>query len=150
MSFIQLSSHGVTPFERLLGHAPEILNQWGKLEAAFFQSKTFDADFLEQVRRALAFNNQCHYCMAKAGPPDQDPQSERLIEALRFANLFAITHESVDKNEITRLKDFFSEAEIAELIAFCSFISAAQKFGAALGLEAMTNYDLNYRNRSMP
>ncbi|MCE0723747.1 MULTISPECIES: carboxymuconolactone decarboxylase family protein [Legionella] len=140
MSFIQLSRHGTTPFERLLGHAPEILNQWEKLEAAFCQSKTFEADFLEQVRRVLAFNNQCHYCMAKAGPPDQNPKGERLIEALRFANLFSIAHESVDKNEITRLKNFFSEAEIAELIAFCSFISAAQKLGAALGLQAMTYY----------
>ncbi|HHT0591809.1 TPA: carboxymuconolactone decarboxylase family protein [Legionella anisa] len=147
MSFIQLSNHGTTPFERLLGHAPEILNQWGKLEVAFFQSKTFEADFLEQVRRALAFNNQCHYCMAKAGPPDKDPQGERLIEALRFANLFSITHESVDKNEITRLKNLFSEAEIAELIAFCSFISAAQKFGAALGLKAITNYIENSDNK---
>ncbi|PWY54878.1 hypothetical protein DGG96_14760 [Legionella qingyii] len=43
-------------------------------------------------------------------------------------------------NEIVRLKKYFSEAEIAELIAFCSFISAAQKFGAALGLEARENY----------
>lgn len=102
MSFIQLSSHGTTPFERLLGHTPEILNQWGKLEA----------DFLEQVRRALAFNNQCHYCMPKAGPPEQDPQDERLIEALRFANLFSITHESADKNEITRLKNFFLKQKL--------------------------------------
>ncbi|WP_412756114.1 hypothetical protein [Legionella bozemanae] len=58
-----------------------------------------------EIRRALAFNNQCHYCMAKAGPPEQDPQDERLIEALRFANLFSITHESADKNEITQYKE---------------------------------------------
>lgn len=30
MSFIQLSSHGTTPFERLLGRTSEILNQWEK------------------------------------------------------------------------------------------------------------------------
>ncbi|WP_131794673.1 hypothetical protein [Fluoribacter gormanii] len=139
MSFIQLSEYGTSPFERLLGHAPEILDQWGKLEIVFLKSNTFNADFLEQVRRALAFNNQCQYCMAKAGPPDQNPQGDRLVEALRFANLFSIT-QSIDKNEILRLKKYFSEAEIAELIAFCSFISAAQKFGAALGLESRENY----------
>ncbi|KTD01383.1 hypothetical protein OQJ19_15385 [Fluoribacter gormanii] len=139
MSFIQLSEYGTSPFERLLGHAPEVLDQWGKLEMVFLKSNTFNADFLEQVRRALAFNNQCQYCMAKAGPPDQNPQGDRLVEALRFANLFSIT-QSIDKNEILRLKKYFSEAEIAELIAFCSFISAAQKFGAALGLESRENY----------
>ena len=140
MSFVQLSRYGTSPFERLLGHSPEILDQWGKLEMAFLNSNTFDAEFLEQVRRALAFNNQCRYCMAKAGPPDQNPQDARLIEALRFANLFSITHESIDKDEIIRLRNFFSEAEIVELIAYCSFISAAQKFGATLGLEAKDNY----------
>lgn len=140
MSFIQLSNCGATPFERLLGHTPEILNQWGKLEATFFKSTAFNAHFLEQVRRALAFNNQCRYCMAKAGPPDQNPQDKRLIEALRFANLFSMDHASIDKNAIKQLKKYFSEAEIAELMAFCSFISAAQKFGAALGLEPMDNY----------
>ncbi|KTD68270.1 MULTISPECIES: carboxymuconolactone decarboxylase family protein [Legionella] len=140
MSFIRLSNCGVSPFEQLLGHNPDILTLWGQLEMAFFKSKTFHPDFLEQIRRALAFNNQCHYCMAKAGPPAQNPQDERLGEALRFANLFSISHESININEIDRLKHHFSEAEVAELIAFCSFISAAQKFGAALGLEAMDNY----------
>ena len=130
MAFIQLSKHGSTPFERLLGHKPDLLDQWEKLELTFFQSKTFDPHFLEQVRRALAFNNQCQYCMAKAGGPDQNPQDARLIEALRFANTFAISHETIDEKEITRLKNYFSEAELVELTAFCSFISASQKLGA--------------------
>lgn len=140
MSHLELSNYGSTPFERLLGHASGILDQWEKLEQAFFQSKTFDADFLEQVRRALAFNNQCQYCMAKSGPPDQNMDDTRLIEALRFANKFSISHESIDEKEIARLKNYFSEAEIVELTAFCGFISASQKFGAVLGLKASVNY----------
>ncbi|WP_019216058.1 carboxymuconolactone decarboxylase family protein [Legionella tunisiensis] len=141
MSFIQLSTHGSTPFERLLGHKPDLLDQWEKLELTFFQSKTFDAHFLEQVRRALAFNNQCQYCMAKAGKPDQNPKDTRLIEALRFANTFAISHDAINESEITRLKNYFSEAELVELTAFCSFISASQKLGAVMGLKAMTHYE---------
>ncbi|TAL59661.1 MAG: hypothetical protein EPN84_10790 [Legionella sp.] len=141
MSFIPLSDCGSTPFERLLGHAPNILDQWGKLEMVFFQSSTFSADFLEQVRRALAFHNQCQYCMAKAGPPLENPEEIRLAEALRFANQFAISHDSIDQSEIARLKQYFSEAELVELIAFSSFISASQKMGAVLGLEAASQYD---------
>ncbi|CAM4474484.1 MAG: hypothetical protein LEGION0403_FIIPPAGN_02816 [Legionella sp.] len=68
MSYVRLSNNGSTPFERLLGHASHILEQWNDLEEAFFKSITFDDNFLEQVRRALAFTNQCQYCMAKAGP----------------------------------------------------------------------------------
>ncbi len=141
MSFIQLSTNGSTPFERLLGHKPDLLEQWAKLELVFFQSQTFDAHFLEQVRRALAFNNQCQYCMAKAGEPDQNPQDTRLIAALRFANTFAISHEAIDESEIGQLKNYFSETELVELTAFCSFISASQKFGAVMGLKAMANYE---------
>lgn len=140
MSHIKLSEYGSTPFEKLMGHAPEILDQWQQLEAIFFQSKKFNSEFLEQVRRALAFNNLCQYCMTKAGPPNENPDSIRLIEALRFANIFAIDHTSVTKEEITHMKQFFSDSELIELIAFCGFISASQRFGASLGLQSANNY----------
>jgi hypothetical protein len=55
MSHIKLSNYGESPFEKLMGHAPKILNQWGKLEEAFFRSNTFTLEFLEQIRRALAY-----------------------------------------------------------------------------------------------
>lgn len=145
MALIQLSDCGSSPFERLLGHAPKILEDWKQLESSFFQSSTFSPDFLEQVRRALAFNNQCHYCMAKAGPPDQNLEDNRLIEALRFANKFAISN-SVEDKEITSLKSYFSESEIVELIAFCSFISASQRIGAVLGLKEASYYNSQNTN----
>lgn len=140
MALIQLSDCGASPFERLLGHAPKILEDWRQLESSFFQSSTFSPDFLEQVRRSLAFNNQCQYCMAKAGRPDQNLEDNRLIEALRFANKFAISN-SVEDKEITSLKSYFSESEIVELIAFCSFISASQRIGAVLGLKEASYYN---------
>lgn len=139
MAFIQLSDNGSSPFERLLGHAPKILEDWSRLESSFVQSSTFSSDFLEQVRRALAFRNQCQYCMAKAGPPDQNPEGNKLIEALRFANKFVISN-LIDEKEIDRLKNYFSESEIVELIAYCSFISASQKIGAVLGLKVASYY----------
>lgn len=140
MSVIQLSNQGSTPFERLLGHAPDILHQWEALELSFFKSTTFDADFLEQLRRALAFSNQCRYCMAKAGPPDENLHERRLTEALSFTNKFAISHTSIGELEINRLKEYFSDPEIVELIAFCSFISASQRLGAVLGLQDAASY----------
>ncbi|MCE3044668.1 hypothetical protein [Legionella sp. 16cNR16C] len=140
MALIQLSEFGSSPFERILGHVPEILENWSQLESSFFQSSRFSPDFLEQMRRVLAFNNQCQYCMAKAGPPDQNPEDNRLIEALRFANKFAVSN-LVEEKEIAGLKSYFSEAEVVELIAFCSFISASQRIGAVLGLKEASYYN---------
>ena len=135
MPFVTLSTTEGTDFEKLLGHAPQILKQWNQLEHAFFQSSTFDANFLEQVRRALAFKNQCQYCMKKAGPPSAESYHDmRLKVALSFANHFAIDHLGIGKAEVDELKHYFTNVEIVELIAFCSFISASQRFGAVLGL----------------
>ena len=135
MTHIPLSKVGSSPFEQLMGHAPYVLEQWSKLEDAFFQSTTFSAEFLEQLRRALAYDNQCFYCMAKAGPPESNPTDKRLAAGLKFANQFAIDHKLIDEADIARLKELFSVAEISELISFCSFISASQRFGAVLGLQ---------------
>lgn len=135
MSYIELSNYGESPFEKLMGHAPSVLNQWVKLEEVFFQSKVFTSEFLEQIRRALAFKNLCQYCMLKAGPPEENPESERLAIALKFANKFAIDHTMIPKEEIQELEQYFSPNELIELIAFCSFMTASQKFGACLGLQ---------------
>lgn len=62
-----------------------------------------------------------------------------LVEALRFANKFVISN-LIDEKEIDRLKNYFSESEIVELIAYCSFISASQKIGAVLGLKVASYY----------
>jgi hypothetical protein len=140
MSHIKLSNNGKSPFEKLMGHAPEVLNQWAKLEEVFFRSNVFTSGFLEQIRRALAFKNLCQYCMLKAGPPDENPESVRLAIALRFANKFAIDHTSIPKREIQEMKQYFSHSELIELIAFCSFVTASQKFGSCLGLQSSDHY----------
>lgn len=140
MAYLPLSNYGATPFERLLGHVPEVLDKWSHLEEVLFQSKSFSADFLEQVRRALAFKNVCQYCMAKAGPPDAHVEEVRLTEALSAANKFAIDHTAFGVNEVQQLQKHFTNSEIVELIAFFSFISAVQRFNAVLGLQAATEY----------
>lgn len=140
MSYIELSNYGESPFEQLMGHAPDVLNQWGRLEETFFHSTTFAPEFLEQIRRALAFKNSCQYCMFKAGPPEENPESIRLGVALKFANKFAVDHTTIPKKEIEEMKVYFSNSELIELIAFCSFISASQKFGSCLGLQSSSYY----------
>lgn len=141
MSHIPLSGNGSSPWERLLGHAPEILERWVELENAFFASDTFSPELREQVRRALAFGNGCEYCKAKAGPPDEKQSDPRISLAVGFAQLFGRNHRDIDDSIFNALREKFSEKEIAELFAFMSFICASQMFGASLGLKPRENHE---------
>jgi alkylhydroperoxidase family enzyme len=134
MPRIELSPAGTSAHERLLGHNPEILKQWLELERAFFESTSFDAHLREQVRRTLAFGNECEYCKAKAGPPDRSHAQERVSLATAFADLVGRNHRDVSEAHIALLRTTFTTAEISELIAFACFITAAQMFGSILGL----------------
>ncbi|PRR79174.1 hypothetical protein CLLI_10190 [Clostridium liquoris] len=61
MATITFSKNGSTPFEQLLGHNPEVLKKWSSLEETLFYSGVLDLELKEEVRRTLAFTNQCHY-----------------------------------------------------------------------------------------
>lgn len=122
-----------TPFQALF-HDSAVLRLWNRVEAAFDNSPTFDAAFLEQLRRVMAYANGCEYCMAKGQPADPNPG--RVEVAVRFARDMALDHRALDRQRIEELKQYFSEPEISELVAYCAFTSASQKVGAVLGLEA--------------
>ena len=107
--------------ERLMGHAPHILDPWTKLEDAFLESRTFSPALLEQVRRTLALAHGCRYCQAKGGPPDPSHADSRTAAAVELAEHFA--------------RDHFADAELCELIMFMGFMWAGGTFGAVLGLE---------------
>jgi hypothetical protein len=68
------------------------------------------------------------------------PDQRTCLIALRFANKFAIDHTSITKEEIQEMGEYYSKNELVELIAFCSFITASQKFGSCLGLQSASSY----------
>lgn len=130
---IALSTVGKTLFQQLLGHNITILQNWEALESAFFDHTELNPALLEQIRRVLAFGNQCQYCMAK-GKPNEVKQDKRESLATAFAELFTLDHLSINDGHFDVLREAFSEKEIAELCAFITFISASQRFGAILNL----------------
>lgn len=134
MPRISFSENGQTPFEKLLGHNPEILRHWANLENVFFTKTNLSPELLEQVRRTLAFGNKCEYCMAK-GKPNETHKDKRESLAIGFAQIFAQDHLSITDSQFNILKKEFTEAEIAELCAFICFITASQKFGAIMKLK---------------
>lgn len=135
MTRLELSNYGNTSFERLIGYNPKILDKWDELEIALFESSSLDNNMLEQVRRALAFENECEYCMLKAGNVD-DNIDEKTKVAVAFAQFFAIDHKSISDKHFDILKEQFSQKEISELCSFISFITSCQKLGRIYNLNS--------------
>jgi hypothetical protein len=82
------SSVGTTNYERIMGHAPHVLEPWSALERTFFERSILSNELLEQVRRTLAMGHGCAYCQAKAGPPDARHAALRTSLAVALAQAF--------------------------------------------------------------
>lgn len=134
MAIISFSKVGSTPFQQLLGHNKGISDPWTNLEESLFVSKTFNDNLREEIRRTLAFKNKCSYCMSK-GAPTNSLRSPKEILALQITELIS-EGSKLSGDLLHEVKSLFSEAEISELVAFICFITACQKYGAFLDLQA--------------
>ena len=135
MPRIPESALGATPYERVLGHAPHVLEPWTNLEEAFVRRSLLPSDLLEQVRRTLALSHGCEYRQAKGGSPDKIHQSLRTSLAVGLAEVFASGHRNVDASLLESLRAHFSDAELVELVAFMSFMWAGGAFGHVFGIQ---------------
>lgn len=135
MTRITLSNFGATPFQQLLGHNKSILENWNSLDEAVFSSSTFSPKLKEEVRRNLAFLNKCPYCMAK-GKPNENETDLKISAAVRFIKKAYENDFLVGEDDFQELRKSFNDIEISELCALICFITACQKFGALLNLEA--------------
>lgn len=134
MERITLSNIGDTKFQKLLGYNPDILNSWSTLENTLYSTGTLSAELKEQVRRTLAFGNECSYCRAK-GKPDDIQKIEEISVAVTFALAFVHDQKAIDDNMFYILKQYWTEKEIVELCAYICFITASQQLGFLFQLQ---------------
>ncbi|MGC4377248.1 carboxymuconolactone decarboxylase family protein [Fictibacillus sp. Mic-4] len=134
MPRVSFSLNGGSPFQKLMGHVPPILQKWNDLSDHLSGNGQLSAELKEQVRRTLAFGNGCEYCMAK-GKPARVQEDERTSLAVAFANIFLDHRDSIDDKIFATLRQSFSESEIVELCAFICFTTASQQFGAMMNLQ---------------
>ncbi|WP_232297298.1 MULTISPECIES: carboxymuconolactone decarboxylase family protein [Bacillus cereus group] len=135
MERISLSNVGETKFQKLLGHCPEILQSWSSLEKTLYETGSLSKELKEQVRRTLAYGNECPYCMAK-GKPDDAQKVEAIRVAVTFAKVFVHNRSAIDDAMFDVLKQYWSEAEIVELCAYICFITASQQLGFLFQLQS--------------
>jgi AhpD family alkylhydroperoxidase len=123
----------------ILGHRPEVAGALGALRAALQSTGTLPPRLVELVRLRIAFHNQCRSCMsvryqsaiddglteALVCSLEQPAQAEDLSpaerSALRFADLFATDHLSIDDAVYDDLRRHLSEEEIVELGVHCAY-----------------------------
>ncbi|WP_336046266.1 carboxymuconolactone decarboxylase family protein [Solibacillus ferritrahens] len=133
MTIIKINTIGDTPFQQLLGFNQQVQEQWSSLGETLEKDGFLSATLKEQVRRILAQENGCQYCKAK-GKPDPLLYDEKTAICTGFAQAFLKTKGHTPLNVTLVLKKYLSDEEISELLAFISFTTASQYFGALMQL----------------
>ena len=123
----------------ILGHRPEVAGALGALRASLQSSGSLPPRLVELVRLRIAFHNQCRSCMSVRyqsaiddglteglvcsleRPADADDLSQAERSALRYADLFATDHLSIDNAVYDDLRSHFTEDEIVELGVHCAY-----------------------------
>ncbi|MGW4794925.1 carboxymuconolactone decarboxylase family protein [Nonomuraea sp. NPDC004297] len=126
--------HGTTGFQRLLGYNAAILSAWEHLEETLITKGTLSAELKEQVRRVLAFGNGCEYCQAWGRADDSHPDPKESL-AVALAELMLQGPRDITDAQFDVLRSEFTDAEISELLAWITFITAGQTIGAVLQLK---------------
>lgn len=61
MARVSYSQLGSTPFRRMVGHNPELLEVFQQLDKVITRQLSLPAELREEVRRHLAYENGCRY-----------------------------------------------------------------------------------------
>jgi AhpD family alkylhydroperoxidase len=133
----------------ILGHRPEVAGALGALRAALQSSGTLSPRLVELVRLRIAFHNQCRSCMSVRyqsaiddgltedlvcsleQPADAENLSPAERSALRYADLFATDHLSIDDAIYDDLRLHFSEEELVELGVHCAYAVGMGRLAAS-------------------
>jgi AhpD family alkylhydroperoxidase len=132
----------------IIGRLPAVAGALGSLNAALRDSGTLPPRLLELVRLRIAFFNQCRSCIAVRyqsaiddgldeaavcsleRPADAQNLSAAERSALRFAELFATDHLSIDDAVYDVLRQHFSEDELVELGLHCAIALGVGRLSA--------------------
>jgi alkylhydroperoxidase family enzyme len=142
--------------QKVFAHSPEIALAYTAWGDAVRGSGVLPFRLVELIRIRVAFHNQCRMCMSLRYPDAsgqtldeglvcslEKPQeahdlSEAEQAALRFADLMATDHLSIDDKTFSGLCDHFDHAEIMEL---CFRVAANVGFGRMAAVLDIISHD---------
>jgi alkylhydroperoxidase family enzyme len=134
MAYISYSDTGTNPLAKLLGHNPVLMKNWLTLLDSFYSSCAIDRELQEEVRRAIAYQIGCAFCMSH-GCPTPLIEDVKTRTAVNFAKKVVQTHMQITQEDIDRLKAFFNDKEISELCAFICYGIGLARFGNILNVD---------------
>ena len=133
---------------RVHAHRPSHAKAIVGLHAALWTDRLLPDRLLELVRLRIAFFNQCRTCMAIRYPgaiadgltedvvcslqkPYEAPElTEAERAAIRYGELLATDHLTINDEVYDDLRRHFTEEEIVELGAYCAFCVGFGRLGA--------------------
>jgi AhpD family alkylhydroperoxidase len=146
-------AEGATPLEqgllRIMAQAPELAKALAIYGGSLWKNRTLPRRLLELVRLRIAFHNQCRSCMAiryqsavddgltegmvcsLEKPYEASDLTETEKASIRYADLSANDHFSINDATFAELRRLFSDAEIIELGMFIAFFIGYGRLGAA-------------------
>lgn len=145
MSRIPLANIDGNVLQRAMGHRPEIVEEWFKLDSLIRFTGELSQDLKEEVRRALASDIGCTFC-ASLGDPEPDKHDKKTVLAIAFARtVFENVSDlrGMDDENFEVLRSEFSNAAVIELVCWVLFLIAAQGFGAIMKLPPATESELS-------
>jgi alkylhydroperoxidase family enzyme len=147
---------GASEPQKVFAHSPAIAKAYTAWGDTVRSSGVLPFRLVELVRIRVAFHNQCRMCMSLRYPdssgtgldeglvcslekPDEAADltaAER--SALRFADLMATDHLSIDDDTFSGLREHFDDAEIMEL---CFRVAANVGFGRMAAVLDIVSHD---------
>jgi alkylhydroperoxidase family enzyme len=144
MSRMPLSNHGSNVFQQAMGHRPDLVDEWFRLDAFIRFTGVLDPILKEEVRRNLADGIGCRFC-SSLGRPDPTKWDKRTALAVAFANaIFENISDlhGMDDEVFAVAREEFTDPEIVELVCWTLFLVAAQGFGAIMKLRDANDTEL--------
>jgi alkylhydroperoxidase family enzyme len=128
------------PFYSILGHRPEVLEAWQRLDHVLLgdSSSTLPALLKEEVRRSLAQGIGCAFCASVGGLPQDERPDPKEALAVAFADQVVESRGDVDDSVFDVLREEFDEAQIVELCAWICFKFGANVLGSLMRLDPAT------------
>ena len=154
MARISFPDHGFGEHVDWSLHRPEMAAGMGKLSAAVYGNTQLPVREREAARYVIALINDCAVCQdtrakggADAGIDDgfyaevanfakSDALTARERLAAEFAQRFALDHQTMDDAFFARMREAFSDDELADLTMCCATFLGLGRALAVIGVRA--------------
>jgi alkylhydroperoxidase family enzyme len=116
----------------VLGHRPELMEQWMGLDNKLMYEGTLSPRLKYKVQMAMSSRGDCAFCRSMVVPQTAEDRRESL--AVAFAEMAQEDPASIGQGHYDALAEEFDEAEVVELTLLVCFKAASITLGTIWGL----------------